>query len=407
MKEILKNPVVLFMSLSVLAMSTSLTSSLATTLILLVTVVIIMTKDGFVPWGEKPVRILLLFYFVVVLYALMGHGKLNTLSFRAEMLSVITTLSCFILSFHIKKLNRKQISVLMGVFIVCLIFSIAGTTYVGEINPMALRTFGFGDVAEVDMAEAEMYRSFGMMGYGLAHAMSVVSVGLSALICYAPKKWLKILSIVMLFFLVRLLFIMTITTAMILAVIGSALVFANYLAKGKTVWTLVLVFIAVAVGGSGLMIAFLSFTQDVNSQLSAKLFDLVDFVQTGSDQGQASYRQYLYSVSFNTFLRNPFFGWGTDNGSRTVIGEHSYFLDYLAYYGLFSLLLIVAWWKEFQNSGLWISKQLKSCYYFSFIPVIGIIVLKSQSVCGKLPFFSLVFLQILFIYLNDERENVV
>ena len=127
---------------------------------------------------------------------------------------------------------------------------------------------------------------------------------------------------------------------------------------------------------------------------------MYSFIETGTGEGQVGYRQELYTASFNTFLHNPLFGWGVDNGSRRIIGEHSFLLDYLAYYGLFALLFFAAWWKDYQISGAIISKHLRLSYYYSFIPVVGLVSLKGHSVCFSLPFFSLLFLQIVFLYLD-------
>ena len=405
MKITLRDPVLLLFSLSVFTISTSLIGGVVSAVVYLVTVLSILYKDGLKPFHGKPLLLLLLFYIVVIIYSAFGRGTLNSLSFKTELYAVISILSCFIFSFHLRKFKTDEIRVLFYVFLVCILFSVIATTYVGFINPMAIRQYGFGSLDESEMSEAMMYQSLGMMSYSLAHSMSVVAMGLCAIICYSHKRWLKIFAFVFLLLVFRLLFIMTITTALVLTCIGVSLIFATYLSRGRVVLAISLVILFVAVFFfAGFASLFLDFSQGVNMNISAKLTDLFSYIETGAGEGQLGYRQELYSASFNTFLHNPLFGWGIDNGSRRVIGEHSFVLDYLAYYGLFAILFFAAWWKGFQIAGSNLSKRLRTSYYFSFIPVVGLLSLKGHSVCSSLPFFSLIFLQIVFFYLDNTNR---
>ena len=406
MKITLRDPVLLLFSLSILTISTSLIGGVYSAVIYLVTALAILYKDGLKPFHSKPLLLLLLFYVVVIVYSAFGRGTLNSLSFKTELYSIISILTCFIFSFHIKRFKADEIRVLFNVFIICILFSVIATTYVGFINPMAIREYGFGSLERTELSEAMMYQSLGMMSYSLAHSMSVVAVGFSAIVCYSRKRWLKLFVFVLLLLVFRLLFIMTITTALLFTCIGVSIIFANYLSKGRVVLAISLVVLFVAVFFfAGFASLFLDVSQGVNVNISAKLTDLFSYIETGAGEGQLGYRQELYSASFNTFLHNPLFGWGIDNGSRRIIGEHSYVLDYLAYYGLFALLFFAAWWKDFQIDGSNLSKLLKTSYYFSFIPVVGLLFLKGRSVCSSLPFFSLVFLQIVFTYLDNANRN--
>lgn len=406
MKITLRDPVLLLFSLSILTISTSLIGGVYSAVIYLVTALAILYKDGLKPFHRKPLLLLLLFYVVVIVYSAFGRGTLNSLSFKTELFSIISIFTCFIFSFHIKRFKADEIRVLFNVFIICILFSVIATTYVGFINPMAIREYGFGSLERTELSEAMMYQSLGMMSYSLAHSMSVVAMGLSAVVCYSRKRWLKLFAFVLLLLVFRLLFIMTITTALLFTSIGVSIIFANYLSKGRVVLAISLVVLFVAVFFfAGFASLFLDFSQGVNVNISAKLMDLFSFIETGAGEGQLGYRQELYSASFNTFLHNPLFGWGIDNGSRRIIGEHSYVLDYLAYYGVFALLFFAAWWKDFQIDGSNLSKLLKASYYFSFIPVAGLVSLKGRSVCSSLPFFSLVFLQIVFTYLDNANSN--
>lgn len=407
MKEILKDPVLFFMALSIVIACTSMGSALVTAAIFMITVLLILFRHNFKPLRSRSVTLYLCFVAIVLIYAGFGKGTLSPASFRMRTFSFITMISVFVMSYHLRTLNSKQINGLMKVAFIALLFSIIGTTAVSFINPMAVRIYGFGDVEDVDFEIANRYRMMGMMGYSLAHAFSVVAVGLSILVFRARNKWLKIISAILLVLTIRLLFMMTITTALLLAVIGVAIVLANHFSNGRVFVTISLTLAALAVFFlAGFATIFLDFSSNLNTEITKKLVDLFSFAESGVASGQAGYRQELYMASFKTFLSNPVFGWGSDNGSRQFIGEHSYMLDYLAYYGVFALLLFVSWFKEFFVLKPLLPNKLRSYYIFSFIPVAGLCAMKGYSVCVSLPFMSLVVVQLIFLYLMNSDKTV-
>lgn len=404
MKEILKDPVLFLMALSILVACTSVGSALITAAIFMITVVMILFKHNFKPLRSRSVALYLSFVAIAVFYAGFGKGTLSSTSFRMRTFTFIYMISVFVMSYYLKTLNSKQTAGLMKVAFVALLFSIIGTTAVSFIDPMAVRIYGFGEMEDVDFEIANRYHSMGMMGYSLAHAFSVVAVGLSVLVFRAPQKWLKIISAVLLALTIRLLFIMTITTALLLAVIGIAIVFANYFSKGRVVITISLTVAALVIFFlAGFATIFLDFSSNLNAEITKKLVDLFSFAETGVASGQAGYREELYMASFKTFLSNPLFGWGSDNGSRQFIGEHSYVLDYLAYYGVFASLLFISWYREYFCFKPILSKRLRSDYIISFIPVAGLCAMKGYSVCGSLPFMSLILVQLFFQYLMNNE----
>lgn len=408
MKELLKNPVLFFMALSIIVECTSLGNANITALVFIVTSVSIFLKDGVKPFKRRSLLLYLGFVAIVLIYAGFGKGTLSSVTFKTRFFFFITMFSVFMMSYHVKTLNSKQINGLFKVAIIALCYSIIGTTRVSFIETRAIRAYGgFGEVVGDEMELASQYSSIGMMSYSLAHAMSVVAVGLSVLILLSKSKWLKIIAAVMLLLTIRLLFVMTITTALLLAVFGVAVVFANYLSKGRTFVTIVLtVLIAAVFFMTGLSASVLDFSEGVNVQLYRKLADAFASVELGTGEGQAGYRQELYAASVRTFFSNPLFGWGSDKGSHLIIGNHSYFFDYLAYFGVFALLFFVAWWKEYKSMNQFVIKKYRSYYYFSFIPVVGLVAMKGASVCGSLPFMSLVLIQVIFRFLTENDESV-
>ncbi len=407
MKELFKDPVLFFMALSIIVACTSVGNTTITSLVFIVTSISIILKNGVKVFQRRCLLLYLGFVAIVLIYAAFGKGTLSGSTFNMRLYSFISMISVFMMSYHVKRLSSKQVKSLLNVAFIALFFSIIGTTVVSFIDPMAVRIYGFGESEGVDLELASRYYSMGMMSYPLAHGMTVVAVGLSVLILSVHSKWLKILAIVMLLLIIRLLFIMTITTALLFAVIGIAIVVSNYYSHGKPFRTICLTLLIVAAFFlMGLSARFLDFSRGTNNDISRKIADVFLFFETGSAEGQMGYRLELYRASIRTFFSNPLFGWGSDNGSRQFIGEHSYMFDFMAYYGVFAFLLFVSWWKEYMSLKPGLTKTKRSHYYYAFIPAVGLVVLKGSSVCGALPFMSLVFIQLLFKQMDILSKEI-
>ena len=409
MRELLRTPVLVLLMISILVTCVSLVGGLLSSLISLFTIALILGKEGMEPLLSKSVKLLLFFFVVVIVYSVFGYGKLNSKTLLTQFFAIIQILSAFLISNYVRtSINDSQVKFFLAVFIIAITYSVLTTTYIGHINPMAVREYGFGDVGEEDINEASFYHSLGMMSYSLAHAMSVVAMGLSSIVCFASNKLLRFFSLFLLFFIIRLLFLMTITTALLLTCIGVSLVFVTYLFKGRILISLpVVILIITIVFHTSLPASVLNFSQDNNEVISDKLVDVLSYIETGKGEEQSDTRLELYGNSLSTFLGNPILGCGKDNGSRTVIGEHSLLFDNLAYYGLFALLLFVAWWNEFKKTSELLSDGLKVSYYYSIIPVFGLVTLKGEAVCIWLPYMSLFFIQIVFYYLDLKHEVLI
>lgn len=407
MKEVLKDPILFFIALSIILACTSLGSPLFTATIYALTVLLITYKDGFKLFRHRSISLYLGFVAIVLIYSVFGKGTLSSSSYRMRVFSFISMFSTLIISYHLKTLKIKQVKGLLVVACIAIVFSIIGTTAVSFVNPMAVRIYGFGEVEAVDLEIASRYYSMGMMSYQQAHAFSVLAVVLSVVLLHVKNKWVKVFSAVLLILIIRLFFIMTITTALLLTILGVTLVFATFLSHGRLFVAISLTAAAVIVFFvAGFATIFLDFSSTTNAQITEKLVDLLAFAETGAFSGQLGGREELYIVSLKTFMNNPVFGWGSDNGSRQFIGEHSYFLDFLAYYGLFAFLFFLSWWKEFSSAKSFLPKDIQKYYIYSFIPAIGLCAFKGYSVCGSLPFMSLIIVQIVFLYIIDSDKSV-
>jgi len=406
MKSLFKDPAVLLIAIVSILSLTNFVSTILFLIILFITDLVIIAKDGLQILKQKSFKLLSIFYIIFVIYGFLDHGVLAKGAYKPEIFSFILIYSVFIISYHIKFLEIKQIKIVLTISLIAFSICLGITTYIASINPMAIRLC-FRDVEGSEELEASIYRSMGIISYALAHAISVISVGTCALFCYAKKKWLRIFSLLLWVTMIKLLFDMTITTALVLSVLCSLIVIVNKLSKGRVSSTVILYIILILLFfSSSLVTNVLNFAETSNTQIFLKLNDLFNSIETGSGQGHIDVRDQLYSVSLNTFLSNPIFGWGKDNGSRTIIGEHSFFLDYLAYYGIFALLYFFAWWVQYKSVLIDKFKRYKITCILCFLPVCMMIVLKASSVCTSMPFASLVFLQLVFAYLNTESPSL-
>lgn len=383
---------------------TNFLSTLPLLALFFITDIAIIHNCGNQIYRQKSFKLLTLFYVILLLYGLLEHGVLATGKYKPQIFSIVSMYTVYLVSNYISGLDSKKIRNLLWVSIFSFTICVAITSYISTIDPMAIRlTFRYAE--EGDAAEADLYRSMGIMSYGLAHAISVISVGFSALFCYSNKRWLRIISICLWLLIIKLQFDFTITTALLLSVLGSLIIIVNKFAKGKTLVTLtVLMVLGMLFLSMGLASEILGFAEGANLQIFLKLDDFFFSLESGSGQGQMDYRDELYSVSFNTFLSNPIFGWGVDNGSRRVIGEHSFLLDYLAYYGIFALLYFGSWWTQYKKVLLQENNTFKQICLYSFLPVCLLVTLKASSVCVSMPFASLVFLPLVFTYLQNAKK---
>ena len=395
-------------AIAIIALSTSLWGAIVVALILILTVLTICFKENFRALNKRSVVTLGVFYLIVIIYAMLGRGTLSSVSFKTQLYAIILMISSFIMSGYLEKLDRRTIEPLLYIALFSLFFSIVVSTFVSLVNPMAIRSYGFGDAANYYLTDSEGIRFRGLMSYSMSHTMPICAMGLCLLILSAQKKWIKILSAVFLVVLVRLLFVMTITTAFLLTVVGIAFILVDGVTHGSVVGTIGIVTVLLLVFFlTGLAVIFLDFSGSSNAQISLKLSDLFSSIQNGSSVGQFAYRLDLYKSSINTFLSNPFFGWGKDNGSRTIIGEHSFLFDYLAYYGFFALLLFTAWWREYKLFSKRLPDRYKKAYFYFFIPVVSLYIFKAASVCILLPFMSLVFTKLIFLFILEDSSTAL
>ena len=395
-----KDSVFVLITISVVLYLTNFVGNIPRLAIWTATSLLIIKRHGGIVFKQKSFVMLNAFFVIYVLYGLLGFGTLSSSNYKAPLFSFVSLYTIFLISYHIKTMNCIEIKTLLYIALTAMALSVSIASFVATINPMAIRTC-FGDMDTAELADASFYRSLGLMSYPQAHSLCVLCVALCVIFCYANNMFLKIFSFVLMLTTIKLQFDMTITTALLLSLICCTYVFLIRFAKGKIMFSLVLLIItAIVFLQSGMVDYLLSYAESENKEISMKLNDLFGSVESGTGQGQMEYRNYLYLTSFKTFLSNPILGLGRDNGSRIFIGEHSFLLDYLAYFGLFACLYFGAWWKHYKINiinNLTLYKREALC---CTIPVIGLVFMKAPSVCAELPFALLVFILIVFMYIE-------
>ena len=87
--------------------------------------------------------------------------------------------------------------------------------------------------------------------------------------------------------------------------------------------------------------------------------------------------------------------------------DWSFLFDYLAYYGFFALLLFTAWWREYKLFSKRLPDRYKKAYFYFFIPVVSLYIFKAASVCILLPFMSLVFTKLIFLFILEDSSTAL
>lgn len=394
------NKLILFLfCLSVFVGTTNFLPPVAVISVWSLTAYLIFNAYGSVVLKRKSMALISLFFVVVIVYAIMGHGA--PYSFRGHTFQILGTISLFIFSFYIVKLPKKDLNKVLYVYIVSLIISLMGTTYVSTFDAQALRVYGAGGGEELIGSQ---YRMLGMLSYSQAHALAILIPPLILWMFYVCKKILFFWGLILILLVFRILLVMEVTTALISTVVGCFAIFVYYITKGS--WKK-LTFIGTCVFLLFFFSGIFSFVWQLigaaeDLDVAAKIASL-STIQGGEGEGDIGIRLYLYSVSFHTFLSNPIFGWGVDNGSYTKIGEHSLLLDLLAYYGLFALLLFAGWIKEYKIYRKHLGRRLNTYYMLCLTPLFILIPIKSMFAYMDYLFYSLVVVKLLFMHITKYR----
>lgn len=400
------------LGLSLIALSlfvglTSYTSPLMNACIFILTAIVIHNGYTSKSFNLTEFKLFICFFLIQMIYSLFGYGEISSENYRGPIYQMIS-ICCFIsISQKIKYLSFKEINFLINIIFIAIGLSLTATFYVSTIDPTALRQYGGGSFEESEASAATYYYRIGMMRYSLAHGMVGVGTGLAALVCFAERKWIRILSLILIIVLVRIYFDMVITTAFLSIMLTLSILIAYKYSKGSIPKAILLFAVAAFIlVSSGVILNSVNLIQNSgNTTFSQKITDLIESIETGSKVGQMVDREYLHDISINSFRKNPVLGLAVDNGSRTEIGNHSFFYDNLAIYGIMFAVFLLAWWFSIKRLKNYVNKNYWYTYLLCLLPFCIMVINKSGDSIGSFLFVSIVFLQLVFVYLQKEKKD--
>lgn len=350
--------------------------------------------------NSRPLHLLIIFYFISFFYVfVLGRGHFVAL--RNISLSYPMMLMCFWIAPGLLNLKKKEAKFIWIVFFLCLAENIVVTTIIGQTNPLILRYYFTKTENDLDIMEGQAYSRLGLLPYSSAHILASLCPFLVVKVFEVNKVWKKIALLFIAVLSIYLLYLVTVTTSLLLGLIFMAAVVVYHFTKGNTksfiVWFSILAVVLLATGGlTGLLS---SGSKGGNYEIAEKLNDLSETIVTGEGQGQVAARENIYDITWSAIAKNPFFG-GAEGPDDT--GQHSLFLDYWAYYGIFCLFLFIGWWKEVKRLKKILDEKRWMSYLLCLIPIILLCFLKGPVFLPNYVLATIVILRVGF--LSDKSE---
>lgn len=352
--------------------------------------------------NNKALIYLICFILISILYVFMGYGYFSTFR-NVAWLYFIMIISC-LYTYIIPHLSFSQLTNLHKVIISCAVVSILGTIFIIIIDPISIRTLGFGETDNIETIElSTSYYKRGMISYALAHSMAILPPILTVLLIERKKLIERIIYAVMFVLILYIFFVGLITTSMLSSIIGTIAIIGYYLSKNKytkiifmILLPILLIFIDIAFLES-IINYLLSITE--SNMMASKLNDILNFLK-GDQTYQIDYRNDLHNLSKDAFFDNPLLGMA----DKEKIGNHSLILDYLAIYGLLGclpLFLSVIYIIKIHIKGA--PKFYKGLFIVLTIPYMILFYSKSGVFLGTYYFFLAIILPISFHLIIKEK----
>jgi len=357
-----------------------------------------VNKEAF---RSKSLLLLIIFYFISFIYVFfLGRG--HFVEIRNILLAYPMMLMCFWVAPGLTKLNPKEARFLWYVFLLCLAENLIVTTIIGRINPWALRYYFSGIEGEADIINARAYSQQGVLSYASAHILALLCPLIVVNAFEVKQVWKKISLLFLAFLAIYVMYLTTITTSLLLALIFMMAVVVFYFSKGNTkrfiIWVSILSILLLVTGGlTGLLS---SSSQGDNYEIAEKLNDVSETIMTGESQGQIAGREREYNLTWDAIARNPLFGGANGPGDT---GQHSLFLDYWAYYGVFCLFFFAGWWRELKRMKRLLNNKLRSVYWICLWPIILLCFLKGPVFLPYYVLATIVILRVGFIRIDYEQ----
>lgn len=256
----------------------------------------------------------------------------------------------------------------------------AVTTYLGcLVYPEAARDLATS-ISSEDPILYDLYRRLNIGGFSFIYTLVLII----PLLVGALKNRFenRILCVLIMFVFFFAIIGSQYTTALLLSVFSFFLLFASKkLNKRKSYILLIVSFFVIMIGKSILPQLLQTISSFIDSRIVAsRLGDLSSLLSNDDDIGNigansdVDTRYFLMKKSWNTFLDSPL--WGTWN--LKAIGNHSYFLDNLALYGLLGLVAYLALWIGLYRL-YWKNNEKKNWFGFFFFGFIFSMVLSFMN----------------------------
>lgn len=353
---------------------------------------------------SKPLQLLLIFYFISFVYVfILGRGHFSEI--RNILLPYPMMLMCFWIAPGLMKLNVKEAKFIWYVFLFCLVENLIATAFIAQVDPWAVRYIFKGIEGEADEMMSMSYSRLGMMSYAASHMLSLVCSLLVVVAIVVKKVWIKILVLATALLAVYVMYLTTITTTLLLGILCMAAVAVLYFTKGSMRWFIVLfsfIFLLLWTSG-GLTSLLFSSSQGENYELSAKLNDVAESIQSGKVQGQVASRENENVKTWNAILRNPIFG-GADGPDDA--GQHAMVFDYWAYYGVFCLLLFWGWWKEVKRMKRRLNNKMWNAYLICLLPIFLVCFIKGPIFLPNYILATTIILRVGFLAIETEKPQI-
>lgn len=274
---------------------------------------------------------------------------------------------------------KRDYKTLKSIALTAIVFYVIGSiqTYIGLLqHPLAARMLAGAIVRDPQLGIT--YSELGIGGFGYIYSACFVAMSLVFLLKQKIKIRHKIYIIISLISMILMILKASYATAILILLFGSIVIII--LDRGKSLFiSLMLVFIIFLVVPSevegNLMKKFASIFSS-NEIIYERILDLSNIFTGDIDQTLTGNRRDKYLSSLYTFFKFPMFGVYGPLGNQkfNMIGGHSGWLDFLASYGLFSTIPLVAMicivftrqLKFYKNSGYYVWILVLQIIYIGF-----------------------------------------
>lgn len=335
-------------------------------------------------------RLLILFILLQFFWAILGFGITSYNSLLMTSLYFVAGVSiCGCLD----NFSKKQIVFLTVFMIAIFLLSCISTFTTLLIDPTILRKFAY-DRTSSGISPYDLIYSYGV-GEGLAILLPAF-LGFGLL---STKKIFFISSIVVVVLGIITQFMASLATSAMLSLVFCILTLFSFFSEIKRLGVFrivpILLFACIAVF---LILPNLHFMD--NLVFMSKMEDVQTSISGEGSVGQVGSRAELYKQSFSVCLHNPILGLGKTPEAFGVydsetVGMHTALLDYYGMYGLFSLLLLVAWKQTIQKSLCLLNKSGQKRYQWCLYSLLFLLLLKGPVTIYINFFFSTVLVGLL------------